>query len=155
MTVRRSIVPYPSSSRPQRLVASGTDGLPTQRRWRPLVGRPEATHPDGPAGTSSAGDELRPPSAWRGSETTENDGRLLSPVVTVRQLRLSFILVAAAAVVVATAAVVPCTCCPPTADYRRCRPSLVLNFLGVPPSRIVGPRRPHRDCGWRVPGAVP
>ena len=56
----------------------------------PAAGLPEAAHPDGPPGTSSARGPA-PPSAWRGAETTEDDGRLLSPVITVRQLRSSFI----------------------------------------------------------------
>ena len=40
MTIRRSIDPCPSSSRPQRLfaTASGTGGPPTQRRWRAIRG---------------------------------------------------------------------------------------------------------------------
>ena len=52
----------------------------------PVAERSEAVHPGGPAGISSVGDQLRPPSAWCGAETTENDGRLKSSVVIVRQL---------------------------------------------------------------------
>ena len=85
MTVRRSIDPGPFRSQPRRLVLASASGTE--------AGCPEAAHPGGgrqgqaPPGTSSA----RPPFALRGAETTENEGRLLSPVVTVRQLRSSCI----------------------------------------------------------------
>ena len=85
MTVRRSIDPGPFRSQPRRLVLASASGTE--------AGYPEAAHPGGgrqgqaPPGTSSA----RPPFALRGAETTENEGRLLSPMVTVLQLRSSFI----------------------------------------------------------------
>ena len=50
----------------------------------PAAGLPEAAHPDGPPGTSSSVLGPASPSAWRGAETTEDDGRLLSLVITVR-----------------------------------------------------------------------
>ena len=49
----------------------------------PAAGLPEAAHPDGPPGTSSSARGPASPSAWRGAETTEDDGRLLSLVITV------------------------------------------------------------------------
>ena len=88
MAVRPSVDPGPSSSRPRRLVLASASGTE--------AGCPEAAHPGGgrqgqaPPGTSSARPPP-PPFALRVAETTENEGRLLSPVVTVRQLRSSCI----------------------------------------------------------------
>ena len=85
----------PTLSPPPRPTADLDDASRPRLRWTarpprptavegPAAGLPEAAHPDGPPGTSSARRGPAPPSAWRGAETTEDDGRLLSLVITVR-----------------------------------------------------------------------
>ena len=80
MTVRRSIDPARAVQQPTS--ATRRFHVQDERPERPMaVEGPvaessEAVHPGGPAGTSSVGDQLHPPSAWRGAETTENDERL-------------------------------------------------------------------------------
>ena len=82
MIVRRSIDPARAVQQPTS--ATRRFHVQDERPERPMaVEGPvaessEAVHPGGPAGTSSVavGDQLHPPSAWRGAETTENDERL-------------------------------------------------------------------------------
>ena len=131
MTVRRSIDPRPSSSRPRRLVLASASGTE--------AGCPEAAHPGGgrqgqappkpaPPGTSST---LPPPGVeQRRQRTRDGCCRQWSPFVNF--VHPASVAVARRRLVAVAAVVVPCACCLPTAGaagiwHKICRSSSVAS----------------------------